>query len=228
MTEPTPSAAPVEPAAVSAAPGAALTDDHAAALLADAVAIAESENGPGADDAAALKAEISKLRKENASSRVQAKQNAADEARAELAQQIGKALGLVSDDTPPDPVKLTEQLTAQTAAAKQAQIELAVYRAAGEAKADPAALLDSRTFLEKAAALDPTDTAGLTAAISAAVEANPRLGAGTSPTGMRPNPAQGASASPPLGIDAQIAAAKAAGDMKGAIRLKAAKALSSN
>lgn len=228
MTEPAPNT-DAPPAA-----GGELTDDHAAALLADAVAIADNLNDAtdtDGDTTAALKAEITKLRRENASSRVVAKQNAAEEARAELAQQIGKALGLVKDDEPADPAKLTEQLTAQTAAAKQAQIELAVYRAAGNAKADPAALLDSRTFLEKAAALDPSDTDGLTAAIAEAVAANPRLGAVQatgSPTGMRPNPAQGASSSPPLGIDAQIEAAKARGDMKTAIRLKSAKALTTN
>lgn len=227
MTEP---ATTVETAAE---PASTLTDDHAAALLADAVAVAESESGTpsGDDDSTALKAEIAKLRKENASSRVQAKQNAAEEARAEMAQQIGKALGIVTDDAPPDPVKLTEQLTAQTAAAKQAQIELAVYRAAGDAKADPAALLDSRAFLEKVAQLDPADSSAFATAITEAVTVNPRLGAATatgSPTGMRANPAQGASASPPLGLDAQIEAAKAAGDMKGTIRLKSAKALGNN
>lgn len=183
------------------------------------------------DDPKAAQAEIEKLRKENGAARTVAKQNAAEEARAELAQQIGKALGLVSDDEPADPAKLTEQLTAQTAAAKQAQIELAVYRASVETKADPAALLDSRAFLEKVATLDPADTTALATAITEAVTANPRLGAAPatgSPTGMQRNPAQGASASPPLGIDAQIEAAHAAGDMKGAIRLKAAKALSAN
>lgn len=180
------------------------------------------------DDPAALRAEIDKLRKENGAARTTAKAQAAEEARAELAQSIGKAIGLVPDEAA-DPAKLTEQLTAQTAAAKQAQIELAVYRAADAAKGDPAALLDSRTFLEKVAAIDPSDSAAITAAITEAVTANPRLGTtpppGASPTGMGRNPAQGASASPPLGLEAQIQAAEAAGDHKTAIRLKTSKAL---
>lgn len=167
----------------------------------------------------AAKAEIEKLRKENAASRTNAKAQAAEEARKELAQTIGKALGLVADE-PLDPAKLTESLTAAQSQAKQAQIELAVFRNAGEA-ADPAALLDSKTFLEKVSTIDPADTAAITAAISEAVTQNPRLGKATTP-GMKPNPAQGRSASPPLGLSEQIAAAQSAGDMRAVMRLKAA------
>jgi len=172
------------------------------------------------DDPAAAKAEIEKLRKENGAARTNAKATAAEEARKELAQTIGKALGLVAGDEPPDPAVLTEQATKAAADARQAQLELAVFRNAPET-ADAAALLDSRTFLAKVADLDPTDTAALTAAITEAVEQNPRLGKATTP-GMRPNPAQGRSASPPLGLDEQIAAAQKAGDMRTVMRLKAA------
>jgi hypothetical protein len=49
-----------------------------------------------------------------------------------------------------------------------------VYRAAATAGADPDALLDSRSFAQAVADLDPSDTAGITAAITAAVQANPR------------------------------------------------------
>lgn len=187
---------------------------------------------PPAEDPAAtiarLEASLKEARAEAGKERVNAKQSAADQARAELAQTIGKALGLVQGDEPADPVKLTEQLTTTAAEAKQAKVELAVYKAASAVSADPSALLDSRTFLEKVATLDPTDTAALTAAITEAVTSNPRLAAAArpaSPTGLEPNPAQGASASPPLGLEAQIAAAKAAGDMKTAMRLKSAMAL---
>jgi hypothetical protein len=45
---------------------------------------------------------------------------------------------------------------------------------------------------------------------------------------MRPNPAQGHSASAPLGIAEQIAAAEKAGDTKATIRLKAAMGLNNS
>jgi hypothetical protein len=127
------------------------------------------------DDPAAARAEIEKLRRENGSARVNAKQQAADEAKQAYAQQIGKILGLVADDAVADPAKLTEQLTTTQTEAQQARLELAVYKAAAAAKADPAALLDSRAFLTKAAGIDPTDTAALAAAISEATTSNPRF-----------------------------------------------------
>jgi hypothetical protein len=180
------------------------------------------------EDPDAAKAEIERLRRENGAARTTAKQQAAEEARSELAQQIGKALGLVKDE-PVDPAVLTDQLTASQAAAKSAQIELAVFRAATVTDADASALLDSRAFLEKVAKLDPTDTPAFTAAIAEAVTANPRLGKATQAApGMKPNPAQGRSDSPPLGIAERIAAATAAGDIKTAVRLKASQALNTN
>jgi hypothetical protein len=130
------------------------------------------------DDPAALKTMIAELRRENASDRTGAKQTAAEEARAEMAQQIGKALGLIKDDEPADPAKLTEQLTATQAQARQAAVELAVFRAAGSYQGDPNALLDSRAFLTKVADLDPTAAdfaAKVDAAIKDAVTSNPKL-----------------------------------------------------
>ena len=209
-TSPTP--APAEPTAAAATPP---------------VAEPTQPTPPAADpwaDPAVARAEIEKLRRENASARTNAKQTAADEARKELTQQIGKALGLLEDEV--DPEKLTAELTASQASAKQAQIELAVFRAAGDL-ADPQQLLDSRAFLEKVAAIDPTDSAALTAAITAAVEANPRLGKASAPPvpGMQPNPAQGASASAPLALGDQIAAAQEKGDVRALLRLKASQVL---
>jgi hypothetical protein len=129
---------------------------------------------PWADPATA-KAEIEKLRKENASARVNAKATAAEEARAQLTQEFGKILGLVKDDAPVTTDALTQKLTeAQTSAAQTAR-EFAVYKAATAAKADPQALLDSVAFREKVAAIDPTDTAALAAAISEATTSNPRF-----------------------------------------------------
>lgn len=209
-TPESPAAAPTPPAA-DAAPAAPTIPAAQAAPEAPAKNVWE--------DPEAAKAEIEKLRKENGAARTNAKAQAAEEARKELAQTIGKALGLVADE-PLDPAKLTESLTTAQEQAKQAQIELAVFRAAGDT-ADPAALLDSKTFLEKVSTIDPADSAAITAAIGEAVTQNPRLGKAVTP-GMKPNPAQGRSASPPLGLDEQIAAAQKSGDMRAVMRLKAA------
>jgi hypothetical protein len=211
---------------------AGVTDDQASALLADAVAAANKANAetPNAtpwDDPAVAKAEIERLRKENGATRTNAKAQAAADARNEFAQTIGKALGLIQNDEPADPAALTAQLTAAGADARQAKIELAVFRAAQATDADPSALLDSRAFLVKLADVDPSDAAAITAAVTEAVAANPRLGKPAVP-GMRPNPAQGHSASAPLGLAEQIAASEKAGDTKATIRLKAAMALDHN
>lgn len=150
------------------------------------------------DDPTAAQAEIERLRRENAKDRTNAKAQAAEDARRDLANTIGKALGIVEDGAETDPAKLTESLTASQAEAKRARVELAVFRNAAAAGADPAALLDSASFLEKVAALDPSDASALSEAIKAAVEANPRLGAAPAgPTPPAPNPAQGAGASGP-------------------------------
>lgn len=170
------------------------------------------------DDPAALQGMIRELRKENANRRT-ASNTAAEDAKKELAQTIGKALGLVEDETV-DPAKLTESLTTAQADAKRAQVALAVYQNAGTV-GDPVALLDSTTFLKSVAAIDPSDTAAISAAITAAVTANPRLGAAPAgPTPPAPNPAQGAGASGAPGIEAQIAEATKAGNHRLAITLK--------
>lgn len=206
------------PTAPSADVTPTLTDDQAEALLADAVAAGST--GPDSDDPAALKAEIARLRRETTSQRTVAKQNAADEARTALAQDIGKAIGLIKDDESTDPAKLTEQLTAQSAAADEARRELAVFRASA-GKADAAKLLDSRSFLEKVKSVDLTDPVALEEAIAEAVAANPFYGIADSRRIPNPNPAQGAGGfggAPTL--DDQFAAAVKSGDVKEQIRIQ--------
>lgn len=151
-----------------------------------------------------------------------AKAAAADQARQELAQAVGRAAGLIKDDAAADPAKLVEQMTAEV---RQMRVSLAVHQAAPTVGADPNGLLDSRAFMDKAAALDPTDTAGIASLITETVAANPRMAVATVQPPMQRNPAQGASASPPLGLQEQIAAATKAGDIREAIRLKSRQAL---
>lgn len=146
------------------------------------------------EDPKAAQAEIERLRKENGAARTNAKAQAAEDARKELAQTIGKALGLVTDE-PVDPAELTKQLTQTQAQAKQAALELAVFRSSADA-ATANALLDSRTFLATVADLDPNDTSAISAAVNEAVEKNPALGKRQ----PAPNPAQGSSGSGPSAV----------------------------
>ncbi|MGW0933323.1 hypothetical protein [Streptomyces sp. NPDC002644] len=133
---------------------------------------------PGEDPTAAiarLQNELAKARAEAGKVRVTAKERAAEEARQSLAAQLMSVLDPEGATTKAaTPEQLQELLTAEQARARQTAVELAVYRAAATAGADPDALLDSRSFAAAVADLDPSDSAGITAAITAAVQANPR------------------------------------------------------
>ncbi|MER0481591.1 hypothetical protein ABR737_25190 [Streptomyces sp. Edi2] len=153
-TAPTPTPAQAAPAAPAAAQG----EDTATTI-------------------ARLESDLAAARAEAGKQRVTAKQKAADEAVQQLTQNIGKALGLITDDEQATPEQLTQQLTAAQAQARQTAVELAVYRHAAAAGGDADALLDSRTFAASLDGLDPNDTAAIQAAIEAAVTANPKLAA---------------------------------------------------
>ncbi|WP_228974960.1 hypothetical protein [Streptomyces sp. DH12] len=134
---------------------------------------------------------IREAREEAGKSRATAKENAATQARQELAQTIGKALGIVQDDKPADPAELTRTITEKTSRIGELEttvrtqaIELAAYRAAGNHQADAGALLDSRSFIKSVEGLDPADkdfTTKLDEAIKTAVENNPQLRTGQAP-----------------------------------------------
>ncbi|MYR46602.1 hypothetical protein [Streptomyces sp. SID5910] len=76
-----------------------------------------------------------------------------------------------------------QQLTTAQEQARTAAVQAAVLRAAPAAQADPVALLDSQSAMSALAAVDPVDQAAVTAAITAAVRANPRLAAGPARAG---------------------------------------------
>lgn len=152
-----------------------IADGYAEQLLAEAgtdessVESVKADPGPW-DDPKVARAEIEKLRKENAKDRTAAKDNA----RTELLRE----LGLVKDESKPvDPAELAKQLQAKDRDARVARVELAIFKNATEAGADPAALLDSASFLASTADLDPSDGGVIADAIRAAVQANPRLAA---------------------------------------------------
>lgn len=153
---------------------------------------ATEQAGQGAgDDLAAtvkrLEKDLADARREAGKERATAKQQAADAAVADLTAKLGKALGLVKDDGPPDPKALAEAISQKDAALTEREtalrakdVELAVWARADKAGARAAALLDSRSFLREISALDPSDkgfTAALDAAIKTAVKDNPAFGA---------------------------------------------------
>lgn len=131
---------------------------------------------------ARLQKELADVRKEAAGARV-AKGKAAEDSRNEITQLIGKALGLIDDNTPPDPAKLAEQISTQSARngelekqLRQRDVELAVHALAAKHGALASSLLDSRAFARAVAELDPTAkdfTDQLDAAIKTAVEQTP-------------------------------------------------------
>lgn len=132
---------------------------------------------------------IAGLRKENGDERIAAKQKAADEAKASMAQEIGKILGLV--DEKPTLESLAEQIKSLQApkpdekpeekADNTMAVELAIFKSAKEHGANPAMLTDSVSFLAKVKDLDPTAADFQTKVVEAAKEAvtaNPTLRAG--------------------------------------------------
>lgn len=136
---------------------------------------------------------IAEARNDAGKARTTAKQQAAEEARTQLAQEIGKALGLVKGDEPVDPAVLQQTLGEreqriqdQDRELKVRDVELATWRTAAkpEHNANAAALLDSRSFVADVVKLDPSADdfqAQLDAAVKRAVEANPAMRA-TPPT----------------------------------------------
>ena len=176
MNDAPPATEPAAPAGATGSPGPAAEAAPAAPTAQGAAAPAET--GKVEDLPEWAQKIIRESRDEAGKARTTAKANAAAEARDALAKEIGKALGLVKDDETPDPAKLTEQLTATQAQARQAAVELAVYKAAGKHSGDPVAILDSRAFLASVQALDPNGSdfnTAVDAAIKAAVDGNPKL-----------------------------------------------------
>lgn len=139
---------------------------------------------------------IKDARDDAAKTRVNAKQQAADEARKAMAQDIAKALGITTDETPPEeqlkPEQLRDLLAGERTTAKMARTELAVYRAATNGGSfNAAALLDSRAFLDSIKDVDPTDSEALATKIAEAVQAQPWLQTQSAPVAEQAPAPQG-------------------------------------
>ncbi|MFE9645312.1 hypothetical protein ACFYO0_14585 [Streptomyces sp. NPDC006365] len=176
---------------------------------------------------------ITDARAEAGKARTVAKQNAANEARQQLTQDIGKALGLIEGDKAPTPEELTEQLRQSHGALTKAQeeaassaIELHVYKTAQRLGADADALLDSRAFCDQIDAIDPgSDTAAFSAAVEQAIQAalgrNPGLrarGVGRSGADL-----SGGSGDQATSLDKELAQAKADGNWRRVMQLENSK-----
>jgi len=144
----------------------------------------------GTEDAGAelarLRKENKALRGENAKGRVEAKDQAAKEARDSLAKELAKFLDPDRDEkeAPPDPERLMAQITEERNAHRGTATELAIYKGAAKYGADAGELADSRSFMAKLAKLDPSDeefAKKVGAAIKQAVADNPKLKAAAPP-----------------------------------------------
>lgn len=125
----------------------------------------------------------------------QAKDNAdAGQTAAQRQEALDKVLAALGVETggnqTPDVNAITTQLQQAQADARARAVELAVLRAAGRAKADGDALLDSRQFLSSLDGVDPTDATAIADAVKAAVTANPRYALGTDTASRGANTSQ--------------------------------------
>lgn len=131
-----------------------------------------------------------------------AEQKAKDD-QAAFMKKVAGAFGIETDDAkPPTPEELAKQLAeeqtrtkASDDRARQTQVELAVYKTAGTHGGDPDALLDSRSFANAIAKLDPSAAdfdEQVGKAVKAAVDGNKTLAAKAPESTPPPTPAGGA------------------------------------
>ncbi|MGI6878828.1 hypothetical protein [Microbacterium sp. gxy059] len=148
------------------------------------------DEAPGEDDdelPSWARKSLKKANREAAAARLEAKKarEDAENEKKSLAQSIGKALGLVADEEETPTVdSLTTRLQERDTALSSAQVALqaqraenAVLRYATKHKGDADALLDSRGFNEKLAAIDSTASDYATqveALVKAEVDSNSR------------------------------------------------------
>lgn len=140
----------------------------------------DSSDQSTADLPAWAQRELERARKDAARYR-QERSDTAEQVKAEAdarLQAVLKAAGIDTGegDDPEQAAAADRQAREKAEAdARTARVELAVFKAAADQGADAAALLDSRSFLDRVADLDPTDADAISAAIGEHVQAHPRL-----------------------------------------------------
>jgi hypothetical protein len=107
-------------------------------------------------EAARLKTEADNWKAQSRRQEARSKQNHAEAQGLEaVVRQIAEKLEVPFDDRP-DPEVLQQRLAETASRARQSEVELAVYRQAAAAQnVNAVALLDSREFMSRTAALDP-------------------------------------------------------------------------
>lgn len=172
-----PAAPPVEPAtAVAPAPQPAPVPAAPAPA-----APAQAAPAPAEDPAAALAKAQADLNEWKGFARKHERTSEQLAAQLEQQQTLLKTLAEkagVEVDGKPDPEKLVAQLTAARQTAQDRARELAIFRAAAGANANPDLLLDSRQFMAKTSGLDPSSTDfndQVKALVAETVAANPTL-----------------------------------------------------
>lgn len=130
--------------------------------------------------------------------------------------------------TPPDPAKLTTDLTAAQRGEREAKVENAILRLAPGAEANANSLIDSRSFMAKIESLDldpsaPDFAAKVSAEIQGAITANPSLKSAAPVSVGVVVPGEGNTPANTPDLDARIAAATKAGDIQTAMALKSQK-----
>ncbi|MFB7707891.1 hypothetical protein [Streptomyces sp. NPDC056105] len=149
-----------------------------------------------------------------------AEQKAKDD-QAAFMKKVAGAFGIETDEAkPPTPEELAKQLDEargetkeSRAQARQTQVELAVYKTAGQHGGDPDALLDSRSFANAISKLDPSADGfdkAVGEAVKAAVDGNSKLAAKAPETKPETTPAAGAPMDGAPGGKRQLGAADVA------------------
>jgi hypothetical protein len=112
--------------------------------------------------------------KSNVDEKVKAATEAAEKS---IVERLGKALGVMGEDKTPTAEELAEQVKKAQGTNSALQVENAVLRLAGPAGANAQALLDSRSFMDSIAKIDPSDSEAVKNAITQAVSSNKALAA---------------------------------------------------
>lgn len=187
-----PPAAPAAPPAAPPAPAPAPTPAAPAGPAAPAAPSATWDGKPESIADPAIRKAYERAIAEAANASGKAREDARTAAAREARAALLKELGLVEDpNAAPDPAKLAQQLADERAVgaaaverARDSAIKLAVYTGAPAHQGDPAALLDSNTFMASVKDFDPAAADFATkvdGAIKAAVAANQKLKAGQAP-----------------------------------------------
>lgn len=178
---PTPEQTPVIDDGEKAKPDARKVDDLPA--------WAQAELRRARNDAVKYRTQLAEKQAEQPVTAGPSPEEIAAQAKAELAQQIGKALGIVEEEKPVDPKDMIDRLSAEKDATakerdaerelhRRALRELGVHRTSLKQGADGDALLDSRSFLRSIKDLDPDAedfSTVLAERITQAIEDNPKF-----------------------------------------------------